>query len=109
MEPKFILLLRTRKKTTNEENSSLKIVIKSVHLKPGSTKLVQATVDREVNDPPQVNRCGLITPNAELLAANQCDFQVELWNGEKDVMVSLTNWGNLPVRIKKLVILTRLN
>ena len=48
---------KDQENTTNEENSSLKIVIKkSVHLKPGSTKLVQATVDGEVIDPPQLNR-----------------------------------------------------
>jgi len=42
-----------------------------------------------------------MTPNAEVLAANQCDFQEELWNGQKGVTISLTNWGNMPVLVKK--------
>ena len=42
-----------------------------------------------------------MTPNEEVLAADHCDFQEELWNGGKEVVVPLTNWGNMPVLIKK--------
>ena len=87
---------------TSNEKSSLKIVLKkSIHLKPGCTKLVPATVDGEIVTPPQVNCCGIISRNAAVLAANNCDFPEELWNGQKDLMISLTNWGNMPVLVKK--------
>ena len=51
--------------------------------------------------PPKLNWCGVVTRNEEILAADHCDFQEELWNGGKEVVVPLTNWGNMPVLIKK--------
>ena len=42
-----------------------------------------------------------MSPNAAVLATNNCDFPEELWNGQKGLMISLTNWGNIPVLVKK--------
>ena len=34
-------------------------------------------------------------PNNAVLAADECDFEGELWTGNKEVVVSLTNWDSV--------------
>ena len=45
--------------------------------------------------------CGMIVPNEEVLSVRQCDFQEGLWHRGEDIMIPVTNWGNVPTFIKK--------
>ena len=82
------------KDQSREESSTLHVVLKkSVHLKPRCTKWVQATVDTDSSTPASLNWYGVVTPNEKVLAVDKCDFQEELWNGGKEIVVPLTNWA----------------
>ena len=83
---------------TKDDGSTLYVTLqKSVHLKPRSTKCVQVTVDTKGTTP----QYGLVTPNDEVLAAEKCDFLEELWDGAKELKITLTNWSDFPVLVRK--------
>jgi len=85
----------------SELNTTLHVVIsKSIHLKPGHTKWVEATVNVDGKAPPQVTTCGMIIPN-EVLVSKHCDLSEGLWNGDNDVKIPVTNWKEIPIFIKK--------
>ena len=95
----------TCKSQPNELNTTLHVVVrKSIHLKPGHTKWVEAMVKTADTDdlvPSQVTKCGMIIPNEEVLATKHCDLPEGLWSGDKDAMIPVTNWGEVPVFITK--------
>ena len=69
-------------------------------MKLGHTKWVKATANTgDVS--PHVTRCGMIVPNENVLATNHCDFQEGLWNGDTEISVSVTNWGDVPIFIRR--------
>jgi len=84
----------------SELNTTLHVVLsKSIHLKPGHTKWVKATVNADGMAPPQVTTCDMIILN-EVLASKHCDLSEGLWNGDNDVKIPVTNWGEVPIFIK---------
>ena len=87
---------------TSEYNVLNVMLTQGVHLKPGHTKWVSATIDTSDDVvQPGKNRYRMVVPNEEVLVTNQCDFQEGLWNGNSDIIVLLTNWGKEPIFINK--------
>ena len=44
---------------------------------------------------------GVVAPNEQVIAADKCDFEEELWKGGKEIVIPLTNWSDLALLIKK--------
>ena len=77
------------------------MLTQGVHLKPGHTKWGRTTVNTSGNVLPlDVTSHGILIPSKDV-CQSQCDFQEGFWNGNLNVTVPLTNWGNEPICIKK--------
>ena len=99
--PNGIPIQSSGKSQTSEYNVLHVMLTQGVHLKPGHTKWVRATVNTSGNGLPlDVTSHGILVPSEDV-CQSRCDFQEGFWNGELNVTVPLTNWGNEPIFTKK--------
>ena len=70
----------------------------NLRLGPQQTKMVKVQVDSQLS--PQVLQLGRLCPSSEL-ENRQCDFLEGLWEGDKNLEVSVTNWGQESVFVSK--------